>query len=130
MNSREPIVDLDTPIDPVCVEQEGSVLRIRVAGPLLGQIEAPLVASAAASAISAAATRPTKVVLDLSAVDAISSLGLGTCLEIRRLAGEAGAETLLLGASHQLVTIFRTMRLDRLYTMVVNESALRRLLAS
>lgn len=123
-------MDLDTPINPVCVEQEGTVLRIRVAGPLLGQSEAPLVASAAASAIAAAETRPTKVVLDLSAVDAISSLGLGTCLEIRRLAGEIGAETLLLGASHQLVAIFRTMRLDRLYTMVVNETALRRLLAS
>jgi anti-anti-sigma factor len=130
MNFREPTVDLETPIDPVSVEQEGTLLRIRVGGPLLGQNEAPRVASAAASAISAAEIRPTRVVLDLSSVNAISSLGLGTCLEIRRLAGEIGAETLLLGASHQLIAIFRTMRLDRLYTMVVNESALRRLLAS
>ncbi len=126
----EPIADLETRLAPVSIEQEASLLRIRVGGPLLGQQEAPLVASAAAAAIKAATPRPARVVIDLSEVTAISSLGLGTCLEIRRLAGAIGAETLLLGASEPMTAIFRTMRLDRLYTMVVNETALRRLLAA
>lgn len=130
MPTFEPIDDLETPLAPVSIEQEAAFLRIRVGGPVLGQHEAPMVASAAAAAIKAAWPRPRRVVIDLSQVTAVSSLGLGTCLEIRRLAGSCGAETILLGANESMTTIFRTMRLDRLYTMVVNETALRRLLAA
>jgi anti-anti-sigma factor len=91
-------------------------LSIRVHGPLLGQVEAPLLAELAGAAISdPAAPPPARVVIDLSQVSAIASLGLGTCLEIRRRAAERGATTALAGLNRHLDTLFRTMRLDRLY---------------
>jgi len=99
------------------ITQRGETLSIRVHGPLLGQTEAPALAELAAAAISNPAAAPTKVVIDLSQVSAIASLGLGTCLEIRRRAAERGAVTVLAGLNRHLDTLFRTMRLDRLYTM-------------
>ena len=107
-------------------ERDGSTLIVRVCGPTLGQHEAPELASLVGHALERESTTTSRVILDLTAVAAISSMGLGTCLDLRRRGEALGAETTLIGLSSLLRNVIRTMRLDRLFTIAAPEDALSR----
>lgn len=116
--------------EPVSFERTPSTLVIRLRGPVLGQHEAPEVTRLAGPAVEVAPGDLRRVVIDLSEVSGISSLGLGTCLDLRRRADARGAETILLGMSPSLRQVFYTMRLDRMFSIEPSvESLFRRLAA-
>lgn len=104
------------------IERAGTTLLARVRCPLLGQHEAPELARIVGGAIERSPSPPATLVLDLSAVSAISSMGLGTCLDLRRRGDAVGAETILLGLSSHLRNVLCTMRLDRLFTILDRDS--------
>jgi anti-anti-sigma factor len=108
------------------LERDGTTLIVRACGPTLGQHEAPELAAIVGRAIEGPEATPSRVVLDLSAVAAISSMGLGTCLDLRRRSESVGAEMVLIGLSPHLRNVIRTMRLDRLFTILAPESPLSR----
>lgn len=107
-------------------ERDGTTLIVRVCGPTLGQHEAPELASLVGNALERFASTTSRVILDLTAVAAISSMGLGTCLDLRRQGESFGCETILIGLSSHLRNVIRTMRLDRLFTIASPEDLLSR----
>jgi anti-anti-sigma factor len=106
------------------VERDGSTLVVRICGPTLGQHEAPELARIVGRAIEGPTSRPSRIVLDLSAVAAISSVGLGTCLDLRCRCEAVGGQMVLVGLSRHLRNVIRTMRLDRLFTILESDHAL------
>lgn len=116
--------------EPLTLERSPSTLFIRFRGPTLGQDDAAEAARIAAAAIEVAADPLRRVVLDLSSLVGISSLGLGTCLDLRRRGDARGAEVVLLGLSPHLESLFTTMRLDRLFVIEPNAETLARRMAA
>jgi len=53
------------------------------------------------------------VLIDLEAVEMITSAGLGSLLQVRRLVAELGGRLVLAAPSPLLVQLFRTVGLDR-----------------
>lgn len=67
-------------------------------------------------------------VLDLSTVAALSSLGVGMCVDTRHRAIERGMRPILFGLQPPLLHLLRVLKVDRLSTIVHGESELGRML--
>jgi len=132
VNVAGPLSSLPAGIEsePLSLERSPSTLFLRFRGPTLGQQDAAEAARIAAAAIEVAGGPLRRVVLDLSKLVGISSLGLGTCLDLRRRADARGAEVVLLGLNPHLRTLFATMRLDRLFVMEESAETLARRMAA
>ncbi len=118
-----------TDAEVATLERIPSSLIIRVRGPVLGTVEAKELTKLAGPAVEVAPGQLSRVVIDLSTVTAISSTGLGCCLDLRRRADARGAETILLGLNEHLRSLVSTMRLERLFTLVDSGERLARRLA-
>ena len=104
-------------------------LVARVAVPSIGQAEAPAVRDQIMAAIQA--TRKGRCfVLDLSQVSLMSSVGLGTCVDLRNNAEKAGLRPFVFGMNRHLADLFRLMRVDRLFTILKSGHELDSLVAS
>lgn len=120
--------DGDDERDFVEFSHPGGHLVARVAVPSIGQGEAPTVRDQIAGRI-AGIDRGRCFVLDLSQVSLISSLGLGTCVDLRNTAEKAGLRPVAFGLNRHLVDLFRLMRIDRLYEMPKSQQELDALLS-
>lgn len=109
----------------VTVRRHGAMVRAAISGPRLGQRESQLIAREIHNAIEAAGQRMKHLVLDLTDVRTMSSLGLGMCIDVRNAARKKGADTLIIGLTQELGDLFRMMRVDRLYAIVEDEDELR-----
>ncbi len=74
------------------------MVRIRFAGPTVGQTEVPAINDAISEVFTAAGDGLRVLVLDLEQVEAISSMGLGLCIATRHEAA-----------------LFRLMKIDRMF---------------
>ena len=119
----------DTPQDFVEISHPGGHLLARVVVPSVGQNEAPVVREQIVAAL-ATAVRGRALVIDLSQVSLLSSLGLGTCVDLRNAAEKAGLQPVVYGLNRHLVELFRLMRVERLFTILKTPQELERLLGS
>ncbi len=118
---QRPIIKSDADIDVsdlVEFSVAENVLTIRFVAPALGQAEAPMAAGAIFRKLVEHEGPSGVVVLDLSAVCAMSSMGLGLCIEIRNQVLKAGGRCIAFGLCQHLVELFGMMRLDRVFTIV------------
>lgn len=106
-------------------------LIARVLTPNVGQREVAIVTSEIGDAITElqAESKGRSMVLDLTDVRMLSSMGLGMCVDLKNQADRAKMRPLLFGASATLLELLKLMRVDRLYTVVADQPALDRLLA-
>jgi len=106
-------------------------LIARVLTPNVGQREVAIVTSEIGDAITElqAEGKGRAMVLDLSDVRMLSSMGLGMCVDLKNQADRAKMRPLLFGVSTTLLELLKLMRVDRLYTVVADQSALDRQLA-
>ncbi len=81
-----------------------------------------------ASKVLEGAVKGKRFVIDLSRTSALSSMGLGMCVDLRNRAVDAGMRPLLTGMNVQLAETFSLMRVDRLFTIVTSAGELERLL--
>ncbi len=81
-----------------------------------------------ASKVLEGAVKGKRFVIDLSRTSALSSMGLGMCVDLRNRAVDAGLRPLLTGMNVQLAETFSLMRVDRLFTIVTSAGELERLL--
>jgi anti-anti-sigma regulatory factor len=103
----------------VVIERYPRGVYARIVCPSIGQREAPIIAGEISDAIAnAAMPRGGALVLDLSNVVMVTSIGLGTCVDIRRQAEGARLKPYLFGTNRQLLDILRMMKIDRQYTIV------------
>jgi len=106
-------------------------LIARVLTPNVGQREVAIVTSEIGDAITElqSESKGRAMVLDLSDVRMLSSMGLGMCVDLKNQADRAKMRPLLFGANATLLELLKLMRVDRLYTVVADQSALDRQLA-
>ncbi|MAJ47111.1 MAG: hypothetical protein CBC35_07595 [Planctomycetes bacterium TMED75] len=100
------------------------VVTIRPAGPNVGQREAPIIDKDVKPLLAAAGDNLKALVLDLSDVTFMSSMGLGTCIALRNEANALGAKTALFGLRPELESLFKMMRIHKLYQVQKNQAAL------
>ncbi|HRQ74339.1 MAG TPA: STAS domain-containing protein [Phycisphaerales bacterium] len=107
----------------------GGVLRAWLETPAVGDREAHQFAKEINEAIQSWGRRVKSLVIDVSEVRSMTSLGLGVIVNARNAAAEHGASTYVLGATRELADLFRMMRIDRLCTLVLDEPELKKVLA-
>ncbi len=105
-------------------------LTIRPAGPQIGQRESPIITDEVAPFLKQAGKSLRVLVLDLSDVTFMSSMGLGMCIAFRNQAHNAGAKSVLYGASSELLKLLAMMKIEKLYQIAKTEDELKAALSS
>lgn len=113
-----------------CFTRRGHLIA-QVLSPSVGQREVPIIAAEVGDAMQALGdyAKGRNFVLDLSRVTALSSMGLGMCVDLRNRAGHAKMKALLVGAHGTLLELLKLMKIDRQYQLVADAASLDRLLA-
>ena len=115
--------------DLVEISRPGGHLVARVLAPSIGQAEAGPLRDAVARQL-AGAERGRAFVIDLSQVSLVSSLGLGTIVDLRNTAEKAGLRPCAHGLNRHLTDLFALMRIDRLFEVSRSAAELERLLSA
>jgi len=68
-------------------------------------------------------------VLDLSRLTFISSLGLSMCINARNRAKAIKAKTIVFGLNAELMSLFKMVKLDRVFHMATTPAELEKALA-
>ena len=103
--------------------RKGDALIVRPTGPRMGESDAGIIAPEVKAALKEAGSAIQELVLDLSQVKVTSSYGLGLCIELRNFARTCGAQTVIRGVCPDIRELFRIMKLDRLFTICLNNLA-------
>jgi len=109
---------------------KGGILMVRPAGPNLGQREAVILNAEVGALITQLGARLRVLLLDLSDVQSMASFGLGVCIELRNAAHTRNAATIVHGLNDELSSLFRLMKVERLYTIVRSPKELAKALAA
>jgi len=113
----------------VAIERYPKGLYARITCPTIGQREAPVISAEIAEAIANSnLPKGSSLVIDMSAVTMLTSMGLGMCVDLRNRANAAKFRPYLTGASRSLLDLFRMMKIDRLYTVVFRREELGQIL--
>jgi anti-anti-sigma factor len=126
--SGEPAATPGTP-QFVRTRWNGGMLTVRPVGPVVSQREAPIVAEEVRNVIRRNEALLKCLVIDLSQVTMLGSMGLGMCIDIRNIALRLGAKSVLYGLRPEIAELFRMMRVERLYTIAKSADELKRLAA-
>lgn len=110
---------------------DNSALTVRIAGPQVGNREAPIIGEEVMSSIDQLGKGRwlRHVVIDLTDVTFMSSVGLGLCINIRNRATSAGSSAILYGVKPDLRKAMTLMKLDRLFKFVDGGDALAKAIA-
>lgn len=108
----------------VIAELEGNVLRVKLVGPNVGQREAPIIDKDVSPLMVKVGSDLKALVLDLHDVTFMSSMGLGTCIALRNAANAFGSKTAIIGLRPELESLFKMMRIHKLYDVQADDDAL------
>jgi anti-anti-sigma factor len=98
---------------------KAGTLIVRPTGPRLGEPEATTMCPKVKAAIDDMGGSFRHLVLDLSYVQAMSSYGLGLCIELRNHAKAQQADAVLFGMCLDIRELFRIVKVDRLFTVAL-----------
>lgn len=132
MSLRADLTDTPLPLQSRFVNTRftGGILTIKMAGPAIGSREVSIIAEEVAVELDAIKDPIRLLVIDLSDVGVLSSLGLELCVDLRDWAHEAGAMTVLYGVSPDLLDLLKMMKTERLWQIIQDNDELRRALAA
>ncbi len=102
------------------------ILTVRPAGPQIGQRESPIVSEEVMPFLERAGKSLKIMILDLSDVTFMSSMGLGICISFRNKAAALGGKAILYGASRDLLGLLSMMKIEKLYTIAKSEDELKK----
>ena len=102
----------------VSISRTPGAVVARLVTPAIGQREAPIIEFEIREALDERDSGCRWLVVDMSAVSVLSSMGLGMCVELRRQARERRMRTAIFGLNGHLRDLFRMMKVDRLFRMV------------
>ncbi len=112
------------------IDWNGKVLVIRPAGPNIGQRESPLIAEEFTPYFKQCGRAIKFLVLDLSSVSFMASMGLGMCIACRNQAAGVGATPLLFGMNKELQGLMAMMKIEKLFRIVKTQAELTQICAS
>jgi anti-anti-sigma factor len=108
------------------VAWDGPVVVIKPTGPNVGQRETPIIQEDIGPYLKLKTIK--FMVLDLSAVAFMSSMGLSMCIGARNAAATSGAQPVLYGLNKDLRSLMSMMKMDKLYKLVDTQDDLNKLL--
>ncbi|MBX3354426.1 MAG: STAS domain-containing protein [Phycisphaeraceae bacterium] len=115
---------------PVVIETRNGHLIATLTSRVPSATEVQAAQQAIVAALSGFEGKGRCYVLDLSQIAALSSLGIGLCLDTRHRAVERGLRPILVGLQPPMLNLLRTMKVDRLFTIFHDESELSRMLSA
>ena len=109
----------------VSTSMRDGVFRVQLASSRVGEHEASIIAAAVHRVLRQHGRSLRSMVLDVSSVQMMQSVGLGMCIDIRNTADAFGIETTLVGLRGRLAQLFRMLKIDRLFATetVANSTA-------
>ena len=114
--------------DQVSISCEDGVVIARVFKAGVGQNDAARVIQQIRVAIESLAERLRYLVIDLSEVDFLPSVGIDLCVNVRNRAHILGADGVIVtGLNDRLERLFTIMKLDAVFTVVQDPSDLDRI---
>ncbi len=111
------------------ISWNGATLRICPTGPHVGQKEAPILAAEVEPYFKGIGKGVRHVVLELSAVQFMSSMGLGFLINCRTAANNSGATPIVVGANKELKGLLGMMKIDKFFKFVDDDAGLKSLIA-
>ncbi len=106
---------------------DGSVVIVRPQGPNIGQREAPIMNTDVDPYLKSLGKAVKYMVLDLSSVQFMSSMGIGSCINCRNGAAALGAKPILYGASKDLRALLAMMKIEKLFAIADSRDQLNKL---
>ncbi len=122
---RTPSLDPD-----VTIESLAGAIIVRPTGPRLAERELLIIRPKVTAVLSSSVPPPRVLVLDMTRVHLVTSMGLSLCIDMRNDAMALGAKTVVFGANEQLDSLFRMVRAHRLFRMVRSRTELQHMLAA
>lgn len=104
----------------VSVERSGAVAVARVACPTVGQREAPIVQN---ELIAAGESARWRLVVDMSGVTMLTSVGLGALVTLHNRCREAKGKMALYGLQGTIVELLKITKLERLFPIAKDREA-------
>ena len=114
---------------PVTISERNGHVVVMVMTSTIGPRESVEIVAAAAQAIGNGDRRGKCMVIDLSRVSLLPSMGLGTCIDLHNRALDRGMQSVVFGLNAHLSDLFKLMRVDRLFRTASSAAELERLLA-
>jgi anti-anti-sigma factor len=109
------------------IEWNGAVLILRLVGPSVGQRESPIITEEFNPYFRKHGKTIKHMVLDLSKVTYMSSMGLGMCIACRNAANAVGAASILFGMNKDLQALMAMMKIEKMYKIARDNAELQRL---
>ena len=106
------------------IDWRDDVLMVRPVGPTVAARESQIISSEAGAVITNASRPLRALVLDLTDVGMLASMGLGMCIELRNHAHQRKARTIICGMRDDIAQMFKMMKLERMFTIARNEQEL------
>lgn len=114
---------------PVTIANRNGHLIVAVMTSTIGPRESVEIVAAAADAIGNGDRRGKCMVIDLSRVSLLPSIGLGTCIDLHNRALDRGMHSVIFGLNGHLSDLFKLMRVDRLFRTASTAAELERMLS-
>lgn len=121
---QEPTVKKTTYVE---MTWDGTVMIVKPLGPNIGQREAPIMNGDVDPHLKAVGKAMKFMVLDLSSVQFMSSMGIGSCINCRNGAAALGAKPILYGANKDLRALLAMMKIEKLFAIADSRDALNKL---
>ena len=111
------------------ITSRGGTLLVKPVGPSIGQREAPIIEAEVKPFLTRIGNDLDNLVLDLSTVNFMSSMGLGMCISLRNSAAGVKANSILFGLSKELHDLMSMMKIEKLYKIAKNQKQLTKMLS-
>ena len=108
------------------VAWDGPIVQIKFAGPNIGQRETPIIQEDIGPYLKLKTIK--FLVMDLTSVSFMSSMGLSMFIGARNAAAAAGAQPVLYGLNKDLKSLMAMMKMDKLFKVVDTQADLSKLL--
>ncbi|MFB0987097.1 MAG: STAS domain-containing protein [Phycisphaerales bacterium] len=110
------------------ITRREGVLLVKPAGPSIGQREAPIIEQEVLPYLEEMGKSLDHLVVDLSAVTFMSSMGLGMCISFRNKAAASKSDSILFGVCKELLGLLSMMKIEKLYKIAKDQTHLDKLL--
>lgn len=91
------------------------IFTVHMTAPSVGEKEVSVISAAAHRALQQHGTSMNSMVLDVSSVRMMQSIGLGMCIDLRNTAKAFGVATSLRGLAGRLEELFAMLKIDRMF---------------
>ena len=110
------------------ITRHGGILLVKPSGPSIGQREAPIIQEAVKPYVDEMGRSLDHLVMDLSGVTFMSSMGLGMCISLRNAAVAVKSDAILFGVCKELLGLLSMMKIEKLYKIAKDQRHLDMLL--